>query len=77
MHSRKRQDKFEANLKFKRKQKEKWLGIHEFLYKTGVGSGAPEGFDTWDWYWKPTTIKDKTCYNKSIDLEKLLAVAVC
>ena len=42
MHSSKRQDKCETNLKIKRKQKEQRHGIHELIYKTGVGSGAPE-----------------------------------
>ena len=42
-HSPKRQDKSEKKLKIKRKQKEKRFGIHELLYKTGVGSGAHEG----------------------------------
>ena len=43
VHSPKRQDKFETNLKIKRKQIEKKLGMHELLYKTEVESGAHEG----------------------------------
>ena len=42
VHSPKRQDIFETNLKIKRKQKEQMLGIYEFLYKRGVGSGVHE-----------------------------------
>ena len=40
MHSPKRHDKFETNLKIKRKQKEQKLDLHELLYKKGVGLGA-------------------------------------
>ena len=43
LHSPKKPDKFETNFMIKRKQKEQILGIHELLYKTGVGSGALDG----------------------------------
>ena len=43
VHSPKGRDKFETNLKIKRKQKEQRLGNHEFLYKTEVGSCDLEG----------------------------------
>ena len=41
VHSQERQGKFKTNLK--RNLKEQKLGNHELFYKTGVGSGAPEG----------------------------------
>ena len=45
VHGSKGQDKFDTNLKIneKTKKKEQKFGIHELLYKTGAGSGAPEG----------------------------------
>ena len=42
--STKRQDKIETNLKIRRKQKEQTLGLHELVYKPGVGSSASNGF---------------------------------
>ena len=43
VHGPKRQDKLETNQKIKRQRKEQKFGIHELIYKTGVGSGAHEG----------------------------------
>ena len=43
VHSPKRQDKYETDLKIKRKQKKQGLGIHELFYKTGEWSCAYEG----------------------------------
>ena len=43
VHSPRRQDKFETNLKIKQKHKEQRLGFLELLYKTEVGSGVPKG----------------------------------
>ena len=43
VQSQRRQDKFEANQKTKRKQKKQRPGIHELPNKSGMGSDAHEG----------------------------------